>query len=61
MNQKKQQPPQNGGFTQRRCVTYLPFRGGELAEESLQGGRMDSASSLQVQGCAFSEPRSQFA
>ena len=46
-----------------RCVplTYLPIRGGELAQESPQGGRMDSASSLPVQGCAFSEPRSQLA
>ncbi len=49
--------------TQQRCVrsTFIPFRGGEVAQESPQGGRMDSASSLQVQGCAFSEPRSQLA
>ncbi len=32
-----------------------------MAQESPQGGRMTSASSLQAHGCAFSEPRSQVA
>ena len=63
VDQKTKHPPQSGGFTQLRCVpsNFIPFRIGEMAQESPQGGRMDSASSLQVQGCTFSEPRSQLA
>ena len=64
VDQKTRQPPQRGGQgSASRCVrlTFIPFREGEVAQESPRGGRMDSASSLQVQGCTFSEPRSQLA
>ena len=49
---------------QRRCVflTYIPFRGGEVAEKRPAGWpEWIRASSLSAQGSAVSEPRSQLA